>query len=109
MNSQNNKFRISKKWIKKKLIRFFPLIVKFTEMERNVISSWDNRITQCMIQNQKVTLKNNLNHSFSPFIVGNTSSNKRIHKTLEAIHLFLIRAKLNDEVEHNELFRNDMT
>lgn len=116
MNSQNNKFRISKKWIKKKLIRFFPLraiicalIVKFTEMERNVISSWDNRITQCMIQNQKVTLKNNLNHSFSPFIVGNTSSNKRIHKTLEAIHLFLITAKLNDEVEHNELFRNDVT
>ena len=52
MNSQNNKFRISKKWIKKKLIRFFllsaiicALFVKFTEMERNVISSWDNRMT----------------------------------------------------------------
>ena len=126
----DSKFKISIKWITKKVKSFFPLKDKnmypsckvyqgvctctenyIGETERNTVTRWREHNNPTHDSEPAKHLRNNLSHSFNWLIIASASKNKRTRKNLEALYIALLRPSLNDQVNSNKLvlFRNGIT
>ena len=125
-----NKFKLSIKWITKKVSNLFPLKDKrihpscniyegvcvcgtkyIGETERNVEIRWKEHNNPNGISEPSKHIKNNINHVFEWKILCNAPKNSRSRKNLEASYISLKRPQLNEQIDFNtlSLFRNGVT
>ena len=126
----NGKYRISIKWITKKVKSLFPLKDKniypackiyhglcscqenyIDESKRNMATRWGEHNNPTHDSQPAKHLSKNIHHSYNWSILANASKYTRTRKNLEALYIALLRPSLNDQLKSNKLllFRNGIT
>ena len=126
----NSKYRISIKWITKKVKGFFPLKDKnmypsckiyegicicnenyMGETKRNTITRWSEHNNPTKDSEPAEHLKRNIDHFFAWNIIANASKYTQTRKNLESLFIAQYRPSLNDQTKFNKLllFRNGIT
>ena len=126
----DGKYRVSIKWITKKVKNFFPLKDKVIhpsckiyrgvcscnkdyigETIRNTEKRWQEHENPSGNSEPSNHLRDNFEHKFNWSVIANAAKNKWKRKNLEANYIALLRPSLNEQVNFNKLilFRNGIT